>query len=179
MHFEYRPPARVRALAPSAGPAEGGALVGVRGGGFARRAALLGALACRFNRSAAGAAWRGAAAAHCVAPAHGAGVVRVEVTQNGQQHTEGGAQFEYRHAVLHGVEPRGGPARGGSVLEVRGAGGHASATRGAVWCRFGAAGAVGATHAGTALAVRCASPCLLYTSPSPRDGLLSRMPSSA
>ena len=24
-----------------------------------------------------------------------------------------------------------------------------------------------------------ASPCLLYTSPSPRDGLLSRMPSSA
>ena len=26
---------------------------------------------------------------------------------------------------------------------------------------------------------RCASCCLLYTSPSPRDGLLSRMPSSA
>ena len=25
----------------------------------------------------------------------------------------------------------------------------------------------------------CSLPCLLYTSPSPRDGLLSRMPSSA
>ena len=27
--------------------------------------------------------------------------------------------------------------------------------------------------------VNCFHPCLLYTSPSPRDGLLSRMPSSA
>ena len=34
---------------------------------------------------------------------------------------------------------------------------------------------------GTAKAYRCTAPstCLLYTSPSPRDGLLSRMPSSA
>ena len=29
------------------------------------------------------------------------------------------------------------------------------------------------------LLVRLEKPCLLYTSPSPRDGLLSRMPSSA
>ena len=29
------------------------------------------------------------------------------------------------------------------------------------------------------LDVRLSEPCLLYTSPSPRDGLLSRMPSSA
>ena len=132
VQFEYRPPAHVRALAPSAGPAEGGALVGVTGSGFSHRAALLGALACRFNRSAAAAAWRGASALHCVAPAHGAGVVGVEVTQNGQQHTASGVQFEYRHAVAHGVHPRGGPARGGSLLEVRGGGGHAAATRGAV-----------------------------------------------
>ena len=158
VQFEYRPPAHVRALAPSAGPAEGGALVGVTGSGFSHRAALLGALACRFNRSAAAAAWRGASALHCVAPAHGAGVVGVEVTQNGQQHTASGVQFEYRHAVAHGVHPRGGPARGGSLLEVRGAGGHAAGTRGAVWCRFGAADAVSATHAGTELAARCVAP---------------------
>ena len=31
----------------------------------------------------------------------------------------------------------------------------------------------------TAAAAVAAAPCLLYTSPSPRDGLLSRMPSSA
>ena len=30
-----------------------------------------------------------------------------------------------------------------------------------------------------AFALQCMSTCLLYTSPSPRDGLLSRMPSSA
>ena len=41
VHFEYRPPAHVRALAPSAGPAGGGSLVGVAGGGFSQRAALL------------------------------------------------------------------------------------------------------------------------------------------
>ena len=32
---------------------------------------------------------------------------------------------------------------------------------------------------GKALDIAQSSPCLLYTSPSPRDGLLSRMPSSA
>ena len=31
----------------------------------------------------------------------------------------------------------------------------------------------------TPVTVLQAGPCLLYTSPSPRDGLLSRMPSSA
>ena len=36
------------------------------------------------------------------------------------------------------------------------------------------------TGSGTELAmIRPYHPCLLYTSPSPRDGLLSRMPSSA
>ena len=30
-----------------------------------------------------------------------------------------------------------------------------------------------------AIQIKEATPCLLYTSPSPRDGLLSRMPSSA
>merc|ERR1719337_792446 len=41
-----------------------GALVRVAGHGFARRAALLGYLACRFNRSAAAAARRGGGALH-------------------------------------------------------------------------------------------------------------------
>ena len=37
----------------------------------------------------------------------------------------------------------------------------------------------GGSSGGAAAAVAAAPPCLLYTSPSPRDGLLSRMPSSA
>ena len=40
-------------------------------------------------------------------------------------------------------------------------------------------GASGATHPVLAEAVTQFQACLLYTSPSPRDGLLSRMPSSA
>ena len=91
-HFEYQRAHRVRALAPSSGPAEGGALVRVAGHGFARRAAVLGYLACRFNRSSAAAAWRGAAEVRCIAPAHAAGVVGVELTQNAQQHTGDGAR---------------------------------------------------------------------------------------
>ena len=40
-------------------------------------------------------------------------------------------------------------------------------------------GLVGAVVLDTDDIQELASPCLLYTSPSPRDGLLSRMPSSA
>ena len=39
--------------------------------------------------------------------------------------------------------------------------------------------AVAAPHEGEVLVEVRACGCLLYTSPSPRDGLLSRMPSSA
>ena len=38
---------------------------------------------------------------------------------------------------------------------------------------------VGPTHYGRFCPTSSGSICLLYTSPSPRDGLLSRMPSSA
>ena len=52
-------------------------------------------------------------------------------------------------------------------------------------CKMLHKSAISADHGrkkGTAKAYRCTAPstgCLLYTSPSPRDGLLSRMPSSA
>ena len=39
--------------------------------------------------------------------------------------------------------------------------------------------AVKSTINGETMTIPLASACLLYTSPSPRDGLLSRMPSSA
>ena len=40
-------------------------------------------------------------------------------------------------------------------------------------------GKLGIPQAAIRLAAERLGPCLLYTSPSPRDGLLSRMPSSA
>ena len=56
--FEYLAAARVRSVEPSAGPVAGGTFVNVSGGGFARRAAQLGYLACRFNATVSAAAWR-------------------------------------------------------------------------------------------------------------------------
>ena len=154
-HFEYQRAHRVRALAPSSGPAEGGALVRVAGHGFARRAAVLGYLACRFNRSSAAAAWRGAAEVRCIAPAHAAGVVGVELTQNAQQHTGDGALFEYARALAHSVRPSAGPPRGGTLVEVRGAGfGARGGGARALHCQFGAGAAVRATRASGVL-VRC------------------------
>ena len=157
-HFEYQRAHRVRALAPSSGPAEGGALVRVAGHGFARRAAVLGYLACRFNRSSAAAAWRGAAEVRCIAPAHAAGVVGVELTQNAQQHTGDGALFEYARALAHSVRPSAGPPRGGTLVEVRGAGfGARGGGARALHCQFGAGAAVRATRASGVL-VRCVAP---------------------
>jgi hypothetical protein len=136
VHFEYQPPASVRALEPSRGPVEGGALVNVTGSGISRRAALLGYLRCRFNATSVAAAWRRSAEAHCVAPAHASGVVRVELTQDEQQHTRDGARFEYELLGARSVHPGAGPLAGGTLVEVRGAGLEPAGARGA-FCQFG------------------------------------------
>ena len=56
------------------------------------------------------------------------------------------------------------------ILSLGGLSGQESAKR-AVW--------YGIVGMGLAVLATVIGPCLLYTSPSPRDGLLSRMPSSA
>ena len=78
------------------------------------------------------------------------------------------------------VPPR---SDGPDLIRVRGGGGARRgdfSRGGAAWepaglRRFGDS----RTGLGRGLAVEHARGCLLYTSPSPRDGLLSRMPSSA
>ena len=47
------------------------------------------------------------------------------------------------------------------------------------WQPIGAALSMGLGAVGSGLGIGMLANCLLYTSPSPRDGLLSRMPSSA
>ena len=91
-HFEYQRAHRVRALAPSSGrrrAVRSSASLGTASRGAlpcsgTSRAASTGALRRR--------AWRGAAEVRCIAPAHAAGVVGVELTQNAQQHTGDGAR---------------------------------------------------------------------------------------
>ena len=94
----------------------------------------------------------------CIAPAHAAGVVGVELTQNAQQHTGDGALFEYARALAHSVRPSAGPPRGGTLVEVRGAGfGARGGGARALHCQFGAGAAVRATRASGVL-VRCVAP---------------------
>ena len=57
-------------------------------------------------------------------------------------------------------------------------GGHAGCEAAAASARLGVNTAL-FTHKIETIGEMSCNPCLLYTSPSPRDGLLSRMPSSA
>jgi hypothetical protein len=121
VHFEYLRPVALRALEPVRGPVGGGTFVNVTGSGFSARSAQLGYVWCRFNTSAVAAAWARATEVHCIAPAHAPGVTVVALTLNEQQHTSGGARFEYEVGAAHSVHPSSGPLAGGTLVEVRGA----------------------------------------------------------
>ena len=156
VHFEYLRPVALRALEPVRGPVGGGTFVNVTGSGFSARSAQLGYVWCRFNTSAVAAAWARATEVHCIAPAHAPGVTVVALTLNEQQHTSGGARFEYEVGAAHSVHPSSGPLAGGTLVEVRGARIALPDGRG-LFCQFGGAEAVAATHSSREL-VRCVAP---------------------
>ena len=162
VQFEYQPMVHVHSLEPSRGPIAGGTYVNVTGAGFSQRAALLGYLSCRFNMTSVVAVWVSSSEVHCVAPEHDAGLVTVELTQNEQQYTADGTQFEYTHADAHALLPRAGPVRGGTLVEVHGAGIESPSARG-VFCQFGGADAVAASYESEEL-LRCVSPAALGAS---------------
>ena len=132
----------------------------------------------------------------CNAPLHSAGAVQVSLGNNASQgHIIAKTMYEYREVpVIVDTYPQHGVEAGGS--DVRIVGSHFVPGQDAV-CLFGRSGRqIAAVLSSTLL--RCMSAalidsgetektvtlevsmdCLLYTSPSPRDGLLSRMPSSA
>ena len=66
--FEYQDALRLDELAPSRGPASGGAAVVILGGGFSRRSASLGYTHARFNVSRVPAVWHSAAELRVVVP---------------------------------------------------------------------------------------------------------------
>ena len=149
VHFEYQQPVRVRSVEPSRGPVEGGTFVNVTGSGFARRAALLGYLFCRFNHTLVAAVWRSSTELHCIAPEHVMGVVNVELTLNDQQYTSSGVHFEYQDVALHSIEPPSGPVLGGTSVTVRGSNVHTPGTRG-LFCQFVGMDVVAASYEGEA-----------------------------
>ena len=132
-----------------------------RARGFSRRSALLSYVHARFNATRVAGVGVTTSELRCVAPAHASGLVSVEVTQNEQQYTGGSARFEYEDAGAYSVEPAMGPVRGGTLVVVRGSPRVHGAAGGVVdhgaWCRFGGAGAVGASFDGDG-SVRCVAP---------------------
>ena len=120
--FEYVAAATVLALSPRHGPVGGGTLVALRGGPFSARAAALGRMLCRFDRSLSAARLVSGHVAECASPPHAAADVWVQLTMNGLDFTQDGARFSYRGPTIRSVQPVLGPELGGTLLSVSGAG---------------------------------------------------------
>ena len=101
---------------------EGGALVVVRGSGFSRKASDLRTLRCRFGSVAVAASFRTSNELACVAPARAAGLVALEVSNNGKDFSKDGVGFTYVAVSLSALEPPLGPLAGGTTVLLRGAG---------------------------------------------------------
>ena len=111
--FEYVAAATVYALSPRHGPVGGGTLVALRGGPFSARAAALGRMLCRFDRSLSAARLISGHVAECESPPHGPAEVWVRLTMNGLDFTQEGARFSYRGPTIRSIHPALGPELGG------------------------------------------------------------------
>jgi hypothetical protein len=118
--FRYQTAASVFSIAPNTGPASGSSAVVVHGFNFVDSDALF----CRFGASKSVAArWISATKLECLAPAHVAGVVGVEVTLNNADSTSDGTKFAFvADATVTSVAPTSGSLSGGTVLTVMGSG---------------------------------------------------------
>ena len=104
------------------------------GSGFAARSAALSYLRVRFGAVTVPVVWVSTSELRVVAPEHAASLVAVELTLNDQQYTSDGVHFEYEAVVLHTIEPRTGPVRGGTAVTLFGGRIHApGADRPAGW----------------------------------------------
>ena len=157
---------RVVDVHPWSGPVGGATVVSVRAHG-----AWPGGLRCRFGEAAASAGWSGGASRlRCVTAASSGGVsgwVGVQLSSFHGTLSSGGSFYYHAALVASGASPSVGPERGGTRVSVLGGGFRDAYT---LRCAFGSTSAP--------VLARYVD-CLLYTSPSPRDATLSRMPSSA
>ena len=155
VEYTYRAAAAVSSVWPSRGWAEGGTAVTVLGSGFSSAAEALGELWCRFNSTLSRAAYVSDGAAVCNTTQSGAGVVSVEVSNNGRDFSSGAAQYEFVSVLVSSLSPWSGPELGGTVVTVGGSGlgGEMEALR----CRFGGVGTVWASVHGST-GVLCVSP---------------------
>ena len=133
--FEYLGSPAVNVLRPGFGPVGGGVLVEITGGPFWERSATLGTLYCRFGAEGYAKAMRiNDKVIECLAPAHVAGEVPVEVSINGADYTDSRVTFAFINPTIRYIEPVLGPERGGTLLTLTGV----NMVRGTSgFCRFG------------------------------------------
>lgn len=111
----------VLSLSPTAVTEEGGQSITIMGINFYQTYPSV--LACRFGDldPPVPATYLSAESITCVAPPHLPGLVKVEVTVNGQDWSDNGVMMEYRPAImLQDIHPLMGPRRGGTELMIRG-----------------------------------------------------------
>ena len=100
--FEYVGSPSVAMLRPGQGPVGGGTLVEIQGGPFGERAANLGTIYCRFGSEGLSRAQRASSQViRCVAPAHAAGEIAVEVSMNGLDFTSSGMWMRWMTLTGH------------------------------------------------------------------------------
>jgi hypothetical protein len=111
--FRYLTPCAVVAVNPAFGPSTGGTLVTVTGYNFVSSTRLL----CRFGAYApVPALWLSSTSLQCVSPAVDPWMpMALEVTNNGQDYTRDGVQFEFQKLVqLRFLFPTAGSIAGGT-----------------------------------------------------------------
>ena len=154
VRFEYLGNAAVGVLRPAQGPVGGGTLVEVQGSAFWERSASLGLLYCRFGPLGLSRAQRiSNDAIECVAPAHAAGEVAVEVSLNGVDFTSSGVTYAYLGPTIQAVHPALGPEQGGTVVTVIA---DALPSAQLVYCLFGALPSAAFVYSSTQLV--CVAP---------------------
>ena len=147
--FTYQPSASVSYISPASALSEGGTPVTVHGAGFSSASEALGVLTCRIGSATRRAVWASSSAIVCNSTRSAAGEARVEVSNNAREYTSSGIRLRLVSLRVLDVHPWSGPVGGATVVSVMAYGSWPGGLR----CRFGESAA-----------------CLLYTSPSPRDG---------
>ena len=148
--FLYQAGASVSGVTPLLGSVAGGTNVTVTGANFVGATVY-----CKISSTVVVAVKGTASMVYCVSPALAAGSYNVEVSNNNQDFTNNGVQFQYVAAAsVTSVLPTSGPVGGASMVTVTGTNFFASS---GLVCRFGTASGIAATWV-TASLLQCLSP---------------------
>ena len=149
--YTYDHEATLSSMWPSQGASSGGTLIKLSGTHFRASTSSM----CRFGTQDVKATYLSPTSMQCLSPAHGVGVVQLQVTMNGIDFSKDSLQFQFTQFVqVLDLSPRGGFVAGGTEIEVT----TKNLRRGSfALCKFGGVGIVNATYEARNL-LKCMSP---------------------